>query len=225
MISDTETYITLKRMYEKKGQEDRKIAKEIALEVVSSINWPENDLKKDKVINFFNTFETDHNNVNYFDILCKNWPQVSLFVYSTLKEEQVTPFPGDTSVYEEQDQRSFIWYLLVKAADIFHKKHSRYPGQCGHSEFEKDIPLLKECLAEFFTEEKNQLINFEASLIKDDYLYEFCRFGNSRVPPVVSIIGSIASQEVIKLITYQFKTFDNTLIFDGIHSTVSLFKF
>jgi amyloid beta precursor protein binding protein 1 len=225
MISDTENYIHLKRMYERKGQEDRAKVKVLAAEVVSSLNWNEDDFKKVKVINFFNTIETDHNNVNYFDILCKNWSQVSLFTYSTLKQEQITPFPEETSIYESHEKRNFIWYLLVKTSDIFYKKYNRHPGQTDHSNFEKDISTLRNCLNEFFTEEKNQLINFHGDLITDDYLFEFCRFSNSRVAPIASIMGSIASQEIIKLITYQFKTFDNTLIFDGIHSTLSLFKF
>jgi hypothetical protein len=225
MISITETYIDLKRMYERKGQEDRQKVKELAMKVIGDIKWNEDDLKKDKVISFFNTIETDHNSVNYLDILCKNWPQASLFTYSTLKEEHESPIPEDNMIYEPTDQRNFIWYLLIKSADLFYSKCNRFPGQLDHSSFEKDIPALRECFNEFFTEEKNKNINFDLSLVTDDYLFEFCRFSNSRVPPMVSIIGSVASQEIIKLITYQFKTIDNTLILDGIHSTTSCFKF
>ena len=41
------------------------------------------------------------------------------------------------------------------------------------------------------------------------------------MPPVVSIIGSIASQEIIKLITYHFETVNNTIIYDGINVILS----
>ena len=52
--------------------------------------------------------------------------------------------------------------------------------------------------------------------INKDYVYEFCRMGKSYVPPCVSIIASIASQEIIKMITYQFETVNNTIIYDGL---------
>jgi len=58
----------------------------------------------------------------------------------------------------------------------------------------------------------------------DDYFYEFCRFSNSNFPPTNSIIGSVASQEIIKLITYKFYTINNTIICDGIHNTMSIFN-
>lgn len=61
--------------------------------------------------------------------------------------------------------------------------------------------------------------------ISEDYLYEFCRFSNSLIPPAVSITGSVASQEIIKLITYKFYTVNNTVIFDMIHNCISIFKF
>ena len=60
--------------------------------------------------------------------------------------------------------------------------------------------------------------------IGEEYVFEFCRMGKGQVPPCISMIGSMASQEAIKMITYQFDTVNNTILYDGINVTLSSFK-
>ena len=48
--------------------------------------------------------------------------------------------------------------------------------------------------------------------------------GKAYVPPCISIISSIASQEIIKMITYQFETVNNTIIYVEIGVNLSIFK-
>ena len=99
----------------------------------------------------------------------------------------------------------------------------RYPGNCEI--WKDDVNLLKN---EFDEEIKllDKNIPFDVNSISNlnDYLFEFCRFGHSLLPPCVSIIGDIASQEIIKLITYQFETVNNTIIYNGIGVNLSCFK-
>lgn len=71
---------------------------------------------------------------------------------------------------------------------------------------------------------KDKPIEFEYN-IEDKYFFEMCRFTNSRLAPIASIIGSVASQEILKLITYQFLTVNSTIIFNGIHSRTTNFSF
>jgi hypothetical protein len=207
-------------MFKSKGKQDREVMRTICQKVLKEITLS-NEIKKQQVYSFFENIETA--DPNYIEIICKNYPQISVFKYSTLKEELITPFSNELDIWEEDNKRNFIWYILIKSSDIFYKKYSRYPGECKN--FEADIQPLKQCISEFITQEKNSELNFDLCEIKDDHIFEFCRFSNSRIPPVISIIGSIVSQEAIKFITYQFKTVDNTIIYDGIHSTISTFKF
>jgi hypothetical protein len=219
MVSDTETYITLKKMYENKGKEDREIINKISRRVLKEINWS-NEIKKQQIFNYFDSL--DKADPNYLDIICKNHPQISVFKFSTLREETDNQFSAELEIFEDQSRLNFIWYILIKSSSMFYQNYNRYPGEIKN--FESDIEPLKQCVNEFITQ-RNSELNFDINLIKDEFIYEFCRFSNSRIPPIVSIIGSMASQEAIKLITYQFKTIDNTIIYDGIHSTVSTFKF
>ena len=110
---------------------------------------------------------------------------------------------------------------MFRASDKFMEKNKRYPGQ-NVDDFKKDVPELFGLLKEEYNKlsVKPEIEN----LLTEDNAFEFCRMGKGFVPPVVSIIGSIASQEIIKLITYQFETVNNTVIYDGINVTLSKFK-
>jgi len=131
-------------------------------------------------------------------------------------------------LYEELDLNNFIWLLLIKSSDLFHLKYKRFPGEnLSHTNFQEDIPLLKECYKELLRQnnykEKLEKIEFDIE-IKDNYFHEFCRNSNSVIMSATSILGSFASQEIIKLITYQFKAVNNTIIYDGIHSYTTMFN-
>ncbi len=52
----------------------------------------------------------------------------------------------------------------------------------------------------------------------------FCRYGASEPHAIAALMGGIAAQEAIKLITRQYVPLDNTFIFDGHTQTASTFR-
>lgn len=56
---------------------------------------------------------------------------------------------------------------------------------------------------------------------------EVCRFGGSEVHCMGAIVGGMAAQEAIKLLTHQFVPLAGTLIFNsmGLQSSSSVFNF
>lgn len=56
------------------------------------------------------------------------------------------------------------------------------------------------------------------------YVEEICRYGAIEFHTTASLVGAVASQEVIKLITHQYVPIDNTLIFNGITGEGSVFS-
>ena len=54
---------------------------------------------------------------------------------------------------------------------------------------------------------------------------EMCRFGAGELHCVAAVMGGLASQEAIKLITRQFVPVAGTLIYNAMASTTSLFEF
>ena len=218
MISNTKNFISLKQIYNTKAKNDHKEMRDMVNnEIKENKNLLSEDKKEsDKLVN-----NLTNDQIDIVDILNKNWPQVSLFVYPDNEfEEEAKNFDPDQ--FDEQFQQlNFVWYLLFRASDKFFAKNKRYPGQ-NIDDFKKDVPTLFGLLKE----EYNKLSSKPnlGNELNEDNTFEFCRMGRGYVPPVVSIVGSIASQEIIKLITYQFETVNNTIIYDGINVTLSNIK-
>ena len=61
--------------------------------------------------------------------------------------------------------------------------------------------------------------------ISDDLVGEVCRFGASELHCVAAVMGGMASQEAIKLITKQFVPVSGTVIYNAMNSTMSVFRF
>ena len=218
MISNTANFIKLKQIYNNKAKNDHKEMRDLINNEIKENKDLSNEEKKelDKLVN-----NLSNDQIDIIDILNKNWPQASLFVYPDNDlEEEAKNFDPDQ--FDEDFQKlNFVWYLLFRASDKFMNKNKRYPGE-KTNDFKKDVPELYELLKEEYNKlsVKPDLGNY----LNEDNAFEFCRMGKGYVPPVISIVGSMASQEIIKLITYQFETVNNTVIYDGINVTLSKMK-
>jgi amyloid beta precursor protein binding protein 1 len=51
------------------------------------------------------------------------------------------------------------------------------------------------------------------------------RYGNAQIHNIAAILGGIAAQEIIKLITHQWQPINHTFILNGIQSTTGVFNF
>ena len=56
------------------------------------------------------------------------------------------------------------------------------------------------------------------------YAVEMVRYGNGEIHVVASIMGGVAAQEMIKIITYQYVPLDNTHVYNGITSTGAVYR-
>ena len=215
MISSTNNFINLKKLYNTKAQNEHKEMRELITSEIKENKYLTEDDKK-----CLNSLVNDLSNdkIDIVDILNKNWPQTSLFVYPdhTLEKEGKNI---DVDQFDEIFQKkNFVWYLLFRASDEFEKKNGRFPGQ-NVEDFKKDVP-------ELFNLVKSEYDGLSikpdlGSELNEDNTFEFCRMGRGDIPPIISIVGSMTSQEIIKLITYEFETVKNTVIYDGINVTLS----
>jgi len=53
---------------------------------------------------------------------------------------------------------------------------------------------------------------------------EFIRYGGIELHNIASLMGGLIAQEIIKIITSQFLPCNNTTIFDGIKSTMGVYR-
>ncbi len=60
--------------------------------------------------------------------------------------------------------------------------------------------------------------------MQDDLASELCRFGAAELHVVAAVMGGLAAQEAIKLITAQFVPCSGTLLYNGMSSTASVLE-
>ena len=60
--------------------------------------------------------------------------------------------------------------------------------------------------------------------VDEKFVREIMRFSDSKIHTVSSLLGGIASQEIIKILIKQYEVFNHTLIYDGIYGRCGVFK-
>ncbi|GBG27243.1 NEDD8-activating enzyme E1 regulatory subunit [Hondaea fermentalgiana] len=120
-------------------------------------------------------------------------------------------------------QSPLLMYIMLRACDRFHSKHGRFPGQNGRLELadsdETDIQLLLALAQEIGTE-----LSLDSPLnLSSDHAKEFVRYAAVEMHNMAAILGGIASQEAVKLITHQYVVLSNIYVFNGITCTGASF--
>jgi amyloid beta precursor protein binding protein 1 len=126
---------------------------------------------------------------------------------------------------EREDQVPLLWGLGLEACRLFFLKNGRYPGVLEN--WEPDVPELQAFIVEMARKYKlqdNDLIQ-KTLLRSTDYASELARYGNAEVHNIASLVGGVASQEAVKIITGQYVPLDNTYIYNGIASTGCVYRF
>ena len=81
------------------------------------------------------------------------------------------------------------------------------------------MPLLKQTLNAVLAE-----MGLQGAGAIDDLVAEVCRFGAGELHCVAAIMGGIAAQEAIKLLTRQFVPLSGLLLYNAMASTSSVFR-
>lgn len=130
------------------------------------------------------------------------------------------PFAPPQELSEEGGSPAAQLYALLRACDRFAAAYQRFPG-AGESDdrgdLEQDAARLKDLAAAVL-----QDVGCPGAAVNDDYLAEVVRFGAAELHCVGALVGGIAAQEAIKLVTAQFVPVEGALVFDGITSTTKV---
>ena len=89
-----------------------------------------------------------------------------------------------------------------------------HPPVSACSGTEEDVVSLKNSMA---TVSADYSIN--SNSISEDYIGEMVRYGASELHLIAAIMGGIAAQEAIKLLTSQFVPLKGTLVYNGMTGT------
>eukprot|EP00999_Lentomonas_sp_LEN2_P001786 NODE_289_length_1711_cov_94.194444_g260_i0.p1 GENE.NODE_289_length_1711_cov_94.194444_g260_i0~~NODE_289_length_1711_cov_94.194444_g260_i0.p1 ORF type:complete len:552 (-),score=100.04 NODE_289_length_1711_cov_94.194444_g260_i0:55-1638(-) len=202
MHSNTEFYVQLQKLYHAKAQAD-----------IAAVN--------NRVASLLQSLELGSDTVPAEEIarMCRHSHELSVIHFSSLQQE-LDPSSAQAnlignSLGDPTDNIAF--YVLFQAASIFQEQHKRYPGT-HDDEVEEDAMLLKKCAGTFLSS-----IGATGS-VSDEFCLEFCRYGGCQPHNISSLMGGVASQEVIKLVTGQFEPLNNTFIFNGTNSTAAVYN-
>lgn len=203
MTASTNHYVRLQQIYKKQAEQDLAEMKELC-----------KDVPGDSVQNF-----------------CANVFSVTQMSTRSLVEEISAP-PDEEIMddlkmnlmdpYEVEAHTPLLWYLGLRACHAFFKKQGRYPGT--QDDWESDAPLLEE-------EYKAVALHYglaEEALVESnrgDVCHEFARYANAEIHNIGSVLGGVASQEAVKIITGQYIPLNNTYIFNGIVAVAGVYKF
>ena len=208
MTASTELYVKLQDLYQKQAERD-------FVELKSYLSHP----VADEVVKLF----------------CQNVHTIDMLKTGTVSDEYNNNTP-DNELCEElamatmegaerPDQLPLLWYLGYRGCQAFHHTHGRYPGTT--QDYESDIAPLQAFISQVVTLYKlqdNETI--QSTLLKsDDYAAELVRYANAEIHNIASVLGGVASQEAVKIITAQYVPFNNTYVYNGIASTGAVYKF
>jgi len=204
MTADTRSYVDLQQIYRDKGLRDADVVKGFLQATLKTLGLPEDKISDDEI-----------------RLFCKNSLFLHVIRYSSLVDEMD---PAKVNVENismtlvdwasgDEAPGEGCWYLAMRAADRFYMEHGRFPGEKTNNH-EQDFVALRH-----HADEIMKSLTFDASQLPDAHLKELCRYGNSQIHTIAAIMGGIAAQEIIKLVTVQWVPLDNTFIFNGIHST------
>lgn len=150
---------------------------------------------------------------------------------SAIPEEIVEDLQSATwDPYEVPEQTPLLWYVGLRACHLFHLERQRYPGMVIDSDnWEQDIELLQQKIDQVCVDLKlNEcdLIQTTLLLASDTkFASELTRYANAEIHTIASVVGGVASQEAVKLITGQYVPFNNTYIYNGIASVAGVYQF
>lgn len=199
MTSTTELFIGLQKCYQQKAAQDADEVHALAVQLAGGS--PGRAPPKEYVVAF-----------------CRNIWSLRHIHFRTLSEETA---PGTARAdYIKKLDGDLPWYILLRAADKYHQEHGQFPGGRAFDDeaWEADVPALQKT-AKALLADLGVAVPSEIDAAK---VQEWVRYGAGEVHTVSAVVGGVAAQECIKLITNQRVPLANTLIFNGIEGTFSV---
>jgi len=158
----------------------------------------------------------------YIQRFCQNAHFCEVFRFKTIQEE-FSDASGPEIASECGDEDSLMpWYVVLRSADRFREIHGHWPGGlCGDDErsLSEEAAALSDVMQDII-----KTYNQESLVIDSKYIEEVTRFGGCELHTISSVMGGVAAQEVVKLLTKQYAPVTNTMIYDGLNGKMQVFQ-
>uniref|UniRef100_A0A1B6EM87 NEDD8-activating enzyme E1 regulatory subunit n=2 Tax=Proconiini TaxID=565685 RepID=A0A1B6EM87_9HEMI len=201
MTAETARYITLQQLYYNKASRDAEVVYRRVQQLLHQLNQPDDTISEADVKQF-----------------CRHAASLAVIRGTCLADEYDPRSPAVNTIAQslENPDSLIVYYVMLRGVDRFFAEYNTYPGEFD-DQVEPDIVKLKACIAKLLNEWGCP------TLAKDDYVHEICRYGGAELHSVSAFMGGCVGQEVIKLVTGQYKPINNTFLYDAISSNTSVF--
>lgn len=195
MTSSTEHYVNLQKIYQAKSEADYLVLEERVRNILKKIGRDPHSIPKATIKSF-----------------SKNARKLKVCRYRSIEDEYNNPSPAELHKYLTDEDYSIAvgFYILLRAVDRYAANFNHFPGQFDGG-LDEDISRLKTTAVSLLND-----LGCSGLTLTEDLINEMCRFGAAELHAVAAIVGGIASQEVIKLITKQFVPMTGTFAFNAI---------
>lgn len=200
MTADTALYINLQNIYRAKAMNDASSVFLRVQELLKELNKSSDWISEKDVLLF-----------------CREAAYVAVTRGSKIADEYEKGSKTSTIAEELENPDSLMGhYVVLRAMERFQTEHGYTPGEV---KIETDTARIKN--------QAGRLLNDWgiSTQLNDDLFHEICRYGGAEIHSISAFFGGCCAHEVIKVITRQYKPFDNTIIYDGIKSQTVTYKF
>ncbi|CAG9461668.1 unnamed protein product [Pedinophyceae sp. YPF-701] len=213
MTATTENYLALQRVYRAKAEQDVAEMAKLVAAVLFELGRDANEIPRDRIAHFCKHCRcmTVTRTPSLASELCVgDAPAPS----SSLRER----LRSDLSSGPEAAHAASV-YVALRASDKFHAAYGHYPGALPptNTATDEETSSLKQMCAAVLAE-----MGITGGVaVPDDVVVETVRFGAGEPHTVAALVGGIAAQEAIKVLTSQFVPVDGVVVYSGVTNTAA----
>lgn len=201
MTAMTASYVALQEVYVNKATEDARRVHAILGKRLQDMELSEDSISFNKVAAF-----------------CKNAPNIGLLTTRSVAHEyKLVELSRVDFEDEDKEQSPLIWYFMLRAVKAFTSDFHRYPGSEDGAAVQDGTWLVAKA-------KDLAAGSVVADWITDHHALEMTRSCEVELHNLAALMGGVAAQEAIKLITHQFEPLNHTYIFNGISGVAATYQ-
>ncbi|CAM9233357.1 unnamed protein product [Chrysoparadoxa australica] len=207
MTAETDSFILLQQVYQAKAEKDFQVIAERTASLLESVGRPADSISVDDM-----------------RLFCKNCCSLLSVTTRTIAQEteqleKEAIFEAMEDPYEVQEQTPMLWYLALRGADLFFQQHQRYPGTTDAT-LQADGAALWDLMKGVMKQAGLE----EGGNLTEQHAKEIARYGACELHNIAAIVGGIAAQEAVKVITHQYTPLNNTVIYNGVAGVAAVYE-
>lgn len=231
MTATSDVFMNLQKIYQDKAEQDRNVFRDFVLRVLLRLNRPIDDISDEEIQIFCRNIL----NLRYLSSECSIHERMASprasFAGTVLSEE---------TYWDDPSQTPLLFHYLLMAADQFHDSNGRYPGDFdlwAHDGFDFSTKLAADeeevwQIIRQIASDHNVPCKFDATTAMDDeaphlsfeHAQELARYGGTELHNISSLLGGVAAQECVKIVTHLFVPLHNCYLYNGIAGCSSTFE-